>query len=560
MSSIVIVDAVSTGYNLVDDAAIRGYDPVVIELKDISGDDILAVRASSYALFKHQPTILQECDRYEDTLEMIRRLDPAVVIAGAEGGVPLATRLAEDLGLPGNPTSILPQMTQKDEMHLALKRAGLRYIRGQKVKSVEEAVSFCEENGITKAVVKPLHSSASQGLYICNDLDEVANAVRENLSSCDFYGHPMTEVLVQERIFGTEFIVNTASCNGVHRLTSMMLYSKRATPEGGYVYDYAKSIDRLEPGNAVLVEYALKVVDAIGIKYGPVHGEYMIDENGPVLIEVNCRPMGCSMDAEFLDLIYGQHETDSALDCYLDPEKFKEDMYKPYRPLRTGIIKLVIVPEEKIVEDHPIWEIAGSLRSMYKISAETSLKIYHKTRDLESNGGVLYLVHDRKEVVMSDLDLLQKIEHSYFNFFLTDSVSRRWFIDRRVPANDYRKIIDECGLKGSILIASDKVEKVEGAECVTSDMIPDVRREFDNVIIGYRERILQIKESEYLRLIFSAMTYVKPGGKVIVPQGTWHYISYQREGTEVLLRVKGFIIEAPVAGRFGEVIGTYEGL
>ena len=55
------------------------------------------------------------------------------------------------------------------------------------------------------------------------------------------------------------------------------------------------------------------------IQYGPVHGEYMIDEKGPVLIEVNCRPMGGGMSKQFMDLAFGQHETDSALDAYLDP-------------------------------------------------------------------------------------------------------------------------------------------------------------------------------------------------------------------------------------------------
>ena len=47
-----------------------------------------------------------------------------------------------------------------------------------------------------------------------------------------------------------------------------------------------KTITRLEPGHTAMIEYALKVADAIGIRYGMVHGEYMLDENGPVLIDV----------------------------------------------------------------------------------------------------------------------------------------------------------------------------------------------------------------------------------------------------------------------------------
>ena len=57
-----------------------------------------------------------------------------------------------------------------------------------------------------------------------------------------------------------------------------------------------------------MVEYAYQVADAIGIQYGPVHGEYMIDEDGSVLIEVNYRPCGANMEADFLNRILGQHE------------------------------------------------------------------------------------------------------------------------------------------------------------------------------------------------------------------------------------------------------------
>ena len=80
-----------------------------------------------------------------------------------------------------------------------------------------------------------------------------------------------------------------------------------------------------------MVEYAYKVADALEIQYGPVHGEYMIDENGPVLIEVNCRPCGGGMSADFLDRISGQHETDSILDSYLKPTCFFEELQKKYK-------------------------------------------------------------------------------------------------------------------------------------------------------------------------------------------------------------------------------------
>jgi Biotin carboxylase len=560
MRNIVIVEAVSTGYNFVGDVLKRGYNPVLLEVKDDTGEDTAELRRSSYAMFDQMPQVIREDESYEKTLAEIKALDPVVIVAGSESGVPLATRLAEDLGLPGNPAENIPQMTRKDMMHEALKKAGIRYIKGQKVKSVEEALAFCKENKFADAVVKPLQSAGSQGLFLCNNLSDVENAVSTLLTMIDIFGRPITEVLVQERIRGTEYIVNTVSCNGIHKMNSVLRYKKQATPEGGYIYDYIETISRLESGHSDMVQYALKVADAIGIKYGMVHGEYVIDRNGPVLIEVNCRPMGCSMTAEYLDSIYGQHETDTTLDCYLAPEKFMANLDKPYRPKRKGVLKLIIVPGDREVEDHPVWQVGSQLRSIYKIAAGngTAARLYHKTRDLESNGGILYLVHDDEHVVQQDLKLLKEIEHRYFQYILNEGMSRRWFPDPNLPKNDFESIIRNNKCRGGILVLADEKADISGAKCVTPETYKEVSKGYDYVIVGCQDYLTTISETECLKIVFDAIALLRPGGKVIIPKGTWHYLSYGRQGAELLLRVTGLIIEPPTSADCDEVVGTNE--
>ncbi|MCR5592575.1 MAG: ATP-grasp domain-containing protein [Saccharofermentans sp.] len=560
MRNIVIVEAVSTGYNFVGDVIKRGYNPVLLEVKDDTGEDTAELRRTSYEMLETKPEIIREDESYEKTLARIKELDPVVVVAGSESGVPLATRLADDLGLPGNPAENIPQMTRKDMMHEALKKAGIRYIKGRKIKSVEEALEFCKENKFTDAVVKPLQSAASQGLFLCNNLSDVENAVNTLLKMQDIFGRPITEVIIQERIRGTEYIVNTVSCNGVHKMNSMLRYKKQITPEGGYIYDYIETISRLESGHSEMVQYALKVADAIGIKYGMVHGEYVIDKTGPVLIEVNCRPMGCSMTAEFLDSIYGQHETDTTLDCYLDPDKFMANLNKPYRPKRKGVLKLIIVPGDREVEDHPVWQIGSQLRSIYRIAAGdgTTARLYHKTRDLESNGGILYLVHDDEHVVQEDLKLLKEIEHRYFQYILNEGMSRRWFPDPNVPKNDFEGIIKNNRCQGGILVLADDKQDISGAKCVTPAELPGLAKGYDYVIVGCQDCLTNMSETECLKIIFNAFSLLRPGGKVIIPKGTWHYLSYGRQGAELLLRVTGLVIEPPSSADTDEVIGTNE--
>ena len=560
MRNIIIVEAISTGYNFVEDVVRRGYNPIILEPPGDLGEDTEQLRISSYKSFYRTPQILRAPDDYARTLELVKEYDPLLVLAGSEYGVELATRLAYDLGLPGNPYERIGFMTRKDAMQDALKAAGMRYIRGKEVKTAEEALQFCRENGFETAVIKPRQSAGSQGVFVCDDLDQVKEAVNTLLTWDDIYGRKIETVIVQERIVGTEYIVNTVSCKGIHRLTSLLRYCKAKTTEGGYIYDYSETISHLEAGHTELVEYALKTVDAIGIQYGLVHGEYMVDEKGPVLIEVNCRPMGCSMPSEYLDLIFGQHETDTMLDSYLDEKGFMLDLEKPYRPLRKSAIKLLMVPENMEAENHPIWVVAGQLRSTYKIDAGTNdaTIFYKKTRDLESTGGIIYLVHDDEDVVLRDRAFLREIEKKYFGFLLNDGMSRRWFIDADIARPDFEKIIEECGCRGAILAAGDEKWHRDGVQTVTPETIDDAHTGFDYVIIGLQKSLLRLSESDCLSLIFSIIDKVRPGGRVIIPRSTYEYLSYTKEGAELLLQIKGLHIEQPLMRREGYVIGIRE--
>lgn len=119
-------------------------------------------------------------------------------------------------------------------------------------------------------------------MKICQNRNELIESVNEILNSKNYYGDEIKELLIQEKINGDEYVINTVSCNGVHRVTTIWKYHKIKTSEGGQIYDYDETVNELNIGEAELVEYAYDVNDTLGIKYGPVHGEYMIDEKGSV--------------------------------------------------------------------------------------------------------------------------------------------------------------------------------------------------------------------------------------------------------------------------------------
>lgn len=162
-----ICEYISTGINYIDDALARGYTPVLLEGTYVGAPEDVTrfreIRSRINKRLKGKIHIIPENPDYSEVLRQVKALDPILVIAGSEFGVPLATQLSADLGLPGNPVDRIAAMTQKDAMQQALKDYGLRHIRGEVVKTEEAALAFYRTLGKEDVVVKPIRGAGSQG-------------------------------------------------------------------------------------------------------------------------------------------------------------------------------------------------------------------------------------------------------------------------------------------------------------------------------------------------------------------------------------------------------------
>ena len=175
----------------------------------------------TYKKIEEDFELIYEKDYYEETLDMVKKYDPLLVIAGSEKGVILATKIANDLNLKCNPIENLEAMTLKDKMQERIAENGLRHIRGQVIYSIEEAIEYYDKAGLKEVVVKPVYSAGSVGVRICLNKEEMISSLEEVFNEFNEYGEKNTKVVIQERIDGTEYIVNTVSCNGIHRITTI---------------------------------------------------------------------------------------------------------------------------------------------------------------------------------------------------------------------------------------------------------------------------------------------------------------------------------------------------
>lgn len=554
MRNIIIVECISTGINYIEDIINRGYNPIVLEPKMIDteeGNEYRKMVYEEYERIEYDFDIIYEKDSYEETLEIVRKTDPLLILPGNENGVILATKLSYDLGLLGNDIKNIDAMTLKNEMQNRLKEKGIRYIRGKVVDSVEDAIAFYDEENLKEIVLKPIYSAGSASVKICLNKKEMVENLKSLLEkSTNYYGDNENKFLIQERINGDEYIVNTVSREGRHYVTLIWKYSKVKTPNGAIVYDTAETVNELSIGEAEMVEYAYDVADAIGIQYGPVHGEYMIDENGPVLIEVNCRPCGGNMEAKFLNRISGQHETDSILDAYLKPELFNLKLSQPYKLYAHGAIKLFIVPKDTIARSAPINNLSFRFKSHYKtIMANTGdTALIPETADLHTSCGFVYLVDEDLGEIDEKIEFLRNIEKRAFSMVLGENKREAKEKDDETYIKELKPFLDLVATYGMGLIITD--QQIDDTDILQSkpEDIENIKGEFDFVLINLNKSYFKENDENIVELTIKILSRVKSGGVVCIPKNTYELIPSKRNGMESIIKTLGLKIEVPPHG------------
>ena len=557
MRNIVIVECMSTGINFIQDIVDRNFNPVVLDLNNIdneNGNTYNHHKQEDMKLISEDFELIREKDSYEETLLMVKELDPILILPGSEKGVRLATRLSHDLNLLGNSYENIDAMTLKDKMQERIAKHNLRSIKGKLVTTLQEAIEFYDSENLKKVLIKPNFSAGSSSVKISSDREEFINNFKALLNDYNCYGHENNELLIQEFIDGEEYIVNTVSCEGHHKVTLIWKYSKVKTSDGSIIYDIMETVDELSLGEAEMIEYAYNVADALGVKYGPVHGEYMIDEKGPVLIEVNCRPCGGTLPPEYLDRISGQHETDSILDAYLKPSLFHEKRKQPYRLYAKGAIKDFIVPHDLTADSTSIHYIAEKLESHYKTAFEEislSGKSFIKTKDLMSSCGLIYLVNEDYYALQKEIDFLHDIEKNAFSLILSEKSDENETIAH--DSEQIKSLLEIAYSNGSILFITDKFIDNSNIKQISPSEIKNINGHYDSVIIYLNEALKNKKGPEITRIFLESIERVKNGGIILIPKLTYGNIPGGRKVIEGLVKTLKLRIEVPPSD-YGKII------
>ena len=161
-------------------------------------------------------------------------------ISESDAGVPTAERISLALHLPTNGHS--EHLRNKYLTNMRLRQAGMNAAsqilsaEWDVIKKEVQKPPFQSAGGHLKCVVKPYRGVASDGVHLCNSLEEVYAAFHRLFNSSKYGGGRLDQVLVQEYLDGEEFAVDTVSSNGCTKITAVWRYRKLPMNNAPFVY------------------------------------------------------------------------------------------------------------------------------------------------------------------------------------------------------------------------------------------------------------------------------------------------------------------------------------
>jgi biotin carboxylase len=324
--AVIVVDPYSTGGTLAFELNRHGFKVISVHSEEMDKSEELKSMVPHGLKPIYEAAILYEGD-HDHMLETIDKTGFKIiaVLAGAETGVHLADELSERLGLLTNGTAFTDARRNKYLMGEAVRASGLRAVQQSLCSTWAEVTAVIDswQPSPFRVVLKPVESAGGDCVALCSNMDEVRAAFDAIVGKPNGLGMLNTYALVQEYLDGPEYVIDMVSRDGVHKAASVIAYDRRAINGIAFACCGERFLWGDSEKASELIAYQKGVLDALGIKNGPSHGEVKWFKGEPVLVEVGARCHGCEGAWKKLeDRAYGANQATLTVEAYLFPERF----------------------------------------------------------------------------------------------------------------------------------------------------------------------------------------------------------------------------------------------
>jgi len=420
--AVIVVDPYSTGRFYLYELKARGI-PIICVRSTRSVDQAFAKVYEAHKEYFAESLDFDDC---EDLPQLVQKLCALPfkllsVIPGSDVGVVLGEQLSEALGMQqANGTQRLLQRTDKASMQDRLRECNIPACDQTKSGNLDELLAWAEKRGDWPLVAKPSGGCGSDGVFFCRSEDDLRVAHSEIVGKVNPKGGLNDTVALQEFLVGDEFIVDTISKNGRHICVAIWSQGKRKNLPWNPTGIITTENRLLQPTGElqdVLVDYVIKVLDALDYKHGPCHTEVMLTKRGPILIEVNCRMHGVQGPLA-MEMATGTNKAAHSLDVFVDQGLNFERLYNASS---TRYLYPVLKHTAQVVLCSPF---KGSLRASVKETIH-DLKLpsvvevvcrlgkgdrVMQSSDLQTSPGTVLMVHESEAQLLEDIRQLREAE------------------------------------------------------------------------------------------------------------------------------------------------------
>ncbi len=224
-------------------------------------------------------------------VEAARQLAPdGVLTVASDRAVPVAARIAEELGLPGIGSETARLVTNKVAMRLRLGEAGVPQPRFAAVRTLDDAHAALGEIGLP-AVLKPADSAGQRGLTLVRSVEALEPALTAALAESR-----SGDAILERFHAGAE-----VNCLAVARggEVTVLTLSDRRRPEGdgfgvclAHLYPAALETEAAAEAERV----AAASVRAIGLAESVAYPQLLVSADGVRLVEIAARVPAGLMD------------------------------------------------------------------------------------------------------------------------------------------------------------------------------------------------------------------------------------------------------------------------
>lgn len=241
--------------------------------------------------------IVDKNDKIDDIADSLMNMNIDFIVNGYERSTEFTERLANYL-TPLSANNYRTSSCRHDKVFLQdrLKCLGFPMVNYLEIKG--NKLSLKNEKLLKQwqypVIMKPANACGTLGFFECKDV----NSVKQNLNYLlkDIFDEKISSYLIQEKINGIEYAVDTFSYQGKHYLIHIKKYIKISL-DGIPVHRWCESISPNNPDFNALKTFMFKVLDAVELNNGFCHTELFKTDKGFFPIDLNPRLPGAKYSA-----------------------------------------------------------------------------------------------------------------------------------------------------------------------------------------------------------------------------------------------------------------------